>query len=523
MWLRDAALREKLPHDRASSTTPSTSRTAGARRSGRTSPAAAATRSSRGCSALGAGDAATTRRSEQVARRRRRSSSRRTGTRRSASVPARSLDGRASRELEAARRDRRRDETRRRAQRRAGAQPGRALARLPLRAGRCSRSTSSSPTRRPAESCASSPAPRPIRTSSSLQFIHSAGAWDAAQPAARGRHGDQRAGPALAIYDALERRNEREIQLRDVDEIFEPTWAPDGQRDAFTGDARRPDRPVRLRPAARTSCGALTNDAFADLQPAWSPDGRRIAFVTDRFTTRLEPRCPSGPIGWRVDRRRRSGRVDRVLRRAAARTSTRSGRRTAARSTSSPIATASRTSTASRSAERRTSQVTDVGTGVSGITAPQPRAVGGVAARARVAFTVYQRRQIQHLRARRTCTAGTAARGHGRSAAAHAAAARTAQQRRGRRRSSTTRPRASAAATAYPVEPIQARTLSLDDVASRRFARRRRAASAPSVGGGVSLAVQRHAGQPHRSSPRSRSTRRRPASASRTSARRSAT
>ena len=31
----------------------------------------------------------------------------------------------------------------------------------------------------------------------------------------------------------------------------------------------------------------MTEDAFADLQPVWSPDGRQIAFVTDRFSTDL--------------------------------------------------------------------------------------------------------------------------------------------------------------------------------------------------------------------------------------------
>src|ERR1700748_3141175 len=31
----------------------------------------------------------------------------------------------------------------------------------------------------------------------------------------------------------------------------------------------------------------MTHDAYADMQPAWSPDGKRIAFATDRFSTSL--------------------------------------------------------------------------------------------------------------------------------------------------------------------------------------------------------------------------------------------
>ena len=37
--------------------------------------------------------------------------------------------------------------------------------------------------------------------------------------------------PALAIFDAQSGDKEREIRMPDVDEIFNPTWAPDGQRD----------------------------------------------------------------------------------------------------------------------------------------------------------------------------------------------------------------------------------------------------------------------------------------------------
>src|SRR5215211_4109187 len=33
---------------------------------------------------------------------------------------------------------------------------------------------------------------------------------------------------------------------------------------------------------------ALTSDMYADLQPDWSPDGARLGFVTDRFTSSLD-------------------------------------------------------------------------------------------------------------------------------------------------------------------------------------------------------------------------------------------
>jgi Tol biopolymer transport system component len=121
---------------------------------------------------------------------------------------------------------------------------------------------------------------------SSLQFIYSAGAWDhdskriAIATVVSGR-------PALAIFDAENGRRERDIKVADVDEIFNPTWAPDGHAICFTGMARG----VTDLFIVDTTSGAvrqLTHDAFADLQPAWSPDGKRIAFATDRFSSNLD-------------------------------------------------------------------------------------------------------------------------------------------------------------------------------------------------------------------------------------------
>jgi len=120
----------------------------------------------------------------------------------------------------------------------------------------------------------------------SIQFIGSAGDW--APDNRRFVFAVVRGGsPGLAIYDASRDRMVREIEFRDIGEIFNPSWSPDGRRIAFTGLAGGlTDLFVHDVEAGTTK--RLTQDAFADLYPEWSPDGRRLAFVTDRFSTRLE-------------------------------------------------------------------------------------------------------------------------------------------------------------------------------------------------------------------------------------------
>jgi Tol biopolymer transport system component len=121
---------------------------------------------------------------------------------------------------------------------------------------------------------------------SSLQFIHSAGAWNADSDRfviatiSKGR-------PALAIYDTVSGTREREIPVPTLDEVFNPTWAPDGGSIAFTGMTGGLTD-LFVFNLASSELRRLTRDPYTDIQPAWSPDGRRIAFATDRYSTRLE-------------------------------------------------------------------------------------------------------------------------------------------------------------------------------------------------------------------------------------------
>jgi Tol biopolymer transport system component len=120
---------------------------------------------------------------------------------------------------------------------------------------------------------------------SSIQFIYSAGAWDSAsRQIAVGTMSSGRA--ALAIFDAQKGSRTREIPIPDVDEVLNPTWAPDGTAIAFSG-MQRGLSDLFIYDLNANRLRRLTNDAFAEVHPAWSPDGKRIAFATDRLTSDL--------------------------------------------------------------------------------------------------------------------------------------------------------------------------------------------------------------------------------------------
>jgi hypothetical protein len=120
----------------------------------------------------------------------------------------------------------------------------------------------------------------------SLQFIDSAGAWDsrserfAFAALRRGR-------PVLSVLAMPRGEVETEVVFFELDQIFEPTWSPDGQQIAFSA-LRGGATDLYTYDLKTRALRRLTRDAYADLQPAWSPDGRTIAFATDRFTSSLD-------------------------------------------------------------------------------------------------------------------------------------------------------------------------------------------------------------------------------------------
>jgi dipeptidyl aminopeptidase/acylaminoacyl peptidase len=143
---------------------------------------------------------------------------------------------------------------------------------------------------------------------SSLQFVNSAGSWNPNNRefvvgAVRSGH------PVLAIIDTKSGKRVREKAFAELGEIMNPAWSPNGRTIAFSAMSGGYSD-LYLYDLMADSLKRLTNDRFADLEPAWSPDGNRIAFVTDRYSTKL-PTLAAGSYGLAI-LDPASGSVERV-------------------------------------------------------------------------------------------------------------------------------------------------------------------------------------------------------------------
>jgi len=120
----------------------------------------------------------------------------------------------------------------------------------------------------------------------SLQYIQSAGAWDAT-----GRRFVVAAiidgNAAVTIVDTNGSSPRLDIPLRQLGEVYNPSWSPDGTQIVFSA-MKGGQSDLFVYGLADSTLTQLTDDEFADLHPAWSPDGKTIAFASDRFTTSLD-------------------------------------------------------------------------------------------------------------------------------------------------------------------------------------------------------------------------------------------
>ena len=113
----------------------------------------------------------------------------------------------------------------------------------------------------------------------SLRFINSAGSFspDGRYFAIAAKRRDR---DDLVILDVKKDEEVRRIRVP-LNGLTTPSWSPDGKQLVFTGyDGGLSD--LFVVNADGTNLHRLTNDKYADLEPSWSPDGKTIAFVTDR-------------------------------------------------------------------------------------------------------------------------------------------------------------------------------------------------------------------------------------------------
>ncbi len=120
----------------------------------------------------------------------------------------------------------------------------------------------------------------------SLEFLNSAGAWSpdgrtlVVTAVRSGR-------PVVVFIDPRRGKITRELKLAGLDDALNPAFAPDGRSIVLSGNVGGLVDLYRVwLEAGRLE--RLTQDAFADLEPAFTPDGRAVVFVTERFSTNLD-------------------------------------------------------------------------------------------------------------------------------------------------------------------------------------------------------------------------------------------
>ena len=117
----------------------------------------------------------------------------------------------------------------------------------------------------------------------SLQFVNAAGSWDA-----EGRRfafsSIRRGSPYVTVVDTESGDQIHEIEFEQLGEIFHPALSPDASAIAFSA-IQGGLTDLYLYEFASAELTRLTEDLASDQQPEWSPDGRQIVFTTERFSS----------------------------------------------------------------------------------------------------------------------------------------------------------------------------------------------------------------------------------------------
>lgn len=113
-----------------------------------------------------------------------------------------------------------------------------------------------------------------------LRFIESSGSWspDGHRFAAVVfEKGDNQ----IILVNPENGKITRELRFDDVDSMTNPAWSPEGNKIVFSGSSDG-FSDLWMYHLETDSLRQLTDSKYADLQPVWSPDGQSIAFISDR-------------------------------------------------------------------------------------------------------------------------------------------------------------------------------------------------------------------------------------------------
>ncbi|WP_158278702.1 BamA/TamA family outer membrane protein [Rhodohalobacter mucosus] len=113
-----------------------------------------------------------------------------------------------------------------------------------------------------------------------LRFIESSGSWSPEGERFATvvfKKGDNQ----LIIIDPDNGNITQEFRFDEAEAMTNPAWSPDGNRIVFSG-SRDGFSDLWMYDLKQDSLQQLTEDAYSDLHPAWSPDGGTIAFISER-------------------------------------------------------------------------------------------------------------------------------------------------------------------------------------------------------------------------------------------------